>query len=213
MKKFVSRTLVVLILAYLICNALGIIIYSRKDETCVCDTAIVLGAAASDNAVSPVYRERLNHAITLYNNGYVKAIITTGGQGDGRNTSDAYAAKIYLIENGIPESDILTEDHSTITEENLSFSKEIMNEYGYETALIVSDPLHMKRSMLMAHDYGIKAFSSPTQTTMYRSIKTKFPFLCREEFFYIGYKVFKALHINIYDSNIISSHQSIAGNN
>lgn len=195
MKKFIRRTLFLLILAYILCNALGIILYARKDETCVCDTAIVLGAAVSLDDVSPVYRERLNHAITLYNDGYAQTIITTGGSIDGQSDSDAYVAKKYLVENGIPESVIITEDHSTITEENLEFSKDIMDEYGFRTALIVSDPLHMKRAMLMAKDCGIEAFSSPTQTSMYRSLKTKFPFLCREGFFYIGYKVFKALHI------------------
>ena len=64
-----------------------------------------------------------------------------------------------------------------------------MEENDLETAIIVSDPLHMKRSMLMAEDYNINASSSPTTTSMYKSLKTKIPFLLREEFFYIGYCV------------------------
>ena len=60
-------------------------------------------------------------------------------------------------------------------------------ENDLETAIIVSDPLHMKRAMLMAKDYDIKAYSSPTSTTRYKSLKTKIPFLMREEFFYLGY--------------------------
>ena len=51
-----------------------------------------------------------------------------------------------------------------------------MEENGYERAIVVSDPLHMRRAMLLAEDAGIEAFSSPTPTTMYRSLKTKIPF-------------------------------------
>jgi hypothetical protein len=47
----------------------------------------------------------------------------------------------------------------------------------------------MKRAMLIAEDYGMNALSSPTTTSMYKSLKTKIPFLLREEFFYVGYCV------------------------
>ncbi|MBY2477640.1 hypothetical protein KWV16_12200 [Clostridioides difficile] len=66
-----------------------------------------------------------------------------------------------------------------------------MNENSYHTAIIVSDPLHMKRAMLMANDYEIEAYSSPTPTTRYISLKSKLPFLAREEFFYIGYRIYR----------------------
>ena len=62
-------------------------------------------------------------------------------------------------------------------------------EHGFKDALIVSDPLHMKRAMRMAADYGITAYSSPTPTTRFVSLRSKLPFLAREVFFYIGYKM------------------------
>ena len=43
--------------------------------------------------------------------------------------------------------------------------------------LKLSDPLHMKRAMLLAEDTGMEAYGSPTPTTMFRSLKTKLPFL------------------------------------
>ena len=46
----------------------------------------------------------------------------------------------------------------------------------YKTALIVSDPLHMKRAMLQAKDAGITAYTSPTQSSRYRTRDTKFQF-------------------------------------
>lgn len=172
-------------------NVISICSFSHKDEIRPCDTAVVLGAAASEYGVSEVYKQRLNHAADLYREGTVKKIITTGGVGSGNTHSDAYMAKLYLESEGIPSEDILTEDKSTITQENLENTAQIMKENSLETALIVSDPLHMKRAMLLSKDAGINGFSSPTQTSAYRTYKTKVPFTARETFFYIGYKVYR----------------------
>jgi uncharacterized SAM-binding protein YcdF (DUF218 family) len=68
-------------------------------------------------------------------------------------------------------------------------AKKIMDGHNLDTALIVSDPLHMKRAMLYAHDHEMKAYSSPTPTSLYRSWKTKLPFLAREVFYYTGYRL------------------------
>lgn len=176
---------------YLFTDILGICLYGRKDESCRADVAIVLGAAAYEGEVSPVYRERLNHAVLLYRQKYVDKIIVTGGKGAGSEVSDAEAAKRYVIGQGVPEADVFTEDVSAITQENLENSREIMEVYGMEKALIVSDPLHMKRAMLLAKDAGIEAYTSPTGTSRYKSLKTKIPFLMREVFFYEGYKVYR----------------------
>ena len=184
-----SITLALLILAYLFITAFGIVHFGKSDSKTHSDVAIVLGAATYDGEVSPVYRERLNHGIYLYENGYADCLILTGGMGKGNSISDAAAAKEYVLSMGVPADAVFIEEKSTITEENLLYAKEIMDEKSLHTAIIVSDPLHMKRAMLMAEDYGIASCSSPTPTTMYKSIKTKLPFLMREEFFYIGYKI------------------------
>ena len=169
--------------------AVGIFQYGKQDNKTPSDVAIVLGAATYDGEVSPVYRERIHHGIWLYENGYVDYLIMTGGVGEGNQTSDAFVAKQYAIEKGVPEQAILIEEQSTITEENLEHAKAIMDAHSMDAAIIVSDPLHMKRAMLMANDYGITAYSSPTPTTMYKSARTQIPFLAREVFFYIGYSV------------------------
>ena len=182
-----SGVISLLLIVFAIGIAISIWNYGKVDEKAPADVAIVLGAAISDGEVSPVYRERINHAITLYEEGTVDFIILTGGFGEGSYKSDSQVAKEYALSQGIPEERLLIEEKSTITEENLEFSKEVMEENDLETAIIVSDPLHMKRAMLMAEDYNINALSSPTPTSMYKSLKTKIPFLLREEFFYVGY--------------------------
>lgn len=185
--------LIAIVFVYITCNVITICRYSNVYEDKKCDVAIVLGAAANDNGVSEVYKQRLCHAVELYQNNNVVKIIVTGGTGEGNNLTDAFIARKYLESVGVPSDAIIEEDKSTITQENLENAKKIMDERGYNSALIVSDPLHMKRAMLLAKDVGINAFSSPTKTSAYKSIKTKIPFVARETFFYIGYKWYKLI--------------------
>lgn len=189
LKKLVI--IVVLVICYVFSNAVSIYIYSFKDDARNADVAIVLGASTYNGHPSPVYQERINHAVELYNKHLVKKIITTGGYGKGNPVSDAYNAKLYAISQGVSEDDILTEDQSTVTLENLINAKKIMDVYNYQTALIVSDPLHMKRAMLQAKDAGINAYTSPTHSSRFRTRDTKFKFLKREVINYIGYKWYR----------------------
>ena len=196
-RNVILLSILSLFLAFLIfisATAIDIWNYGKVDEKQSADAAIVLGAALDYNTVSPVYRERINHAINLYNDGYVKYVILTGGIGEGNIYSDAFIAMEYAVSKGLPKSAILLEEMSTITEENIVFSKDIMDNNHLKTAIIVSDPIHMKRAMSMAKDYGLTAYSSPTPTTMYKTAKTKFPFLMRELILYVGYgltRIFK----------------------
>lgn len=161
--------------------------YADVDETQPADAAIILGAAVENDAPSPVFRERIRNGVSLYQNGYVTCLIFTGGIGDGDSISEAQAGKNYAMALGVPEHAIRIEENSHITEENMKYAKMIMEEQGMDTALIVSDPLHMKRAMKIAKDYGISAYSSPTRTSMYKTAKTQLPFLARETVMYIGY--------------------------
>ena len=190
-KYKVLMLLILFLVIYIGKNVFDICAFSAEDQKCRADVAVILGAAAYNGEVSPVYRERINHGITLYEEGYVDRLIVTGGTADQGEESDASAAKKYLLSRGIPEEAVLIEDQSSITQENLENSKAIMEENGYETAIIVSDPLHMKRAMLLAEDAGITAYSSPTPSTRYISLRTKIPFLARETFYYIGYKWYR----------------------
>lgn len=189
--KNIVLSILIAVMLYVSCNIISICRYSTVSSDACCDCAIVLGAAASDREVSKVYAERLNHAIILYKEKRIQRIIVTGGLGEENTKTDAEAAEEYLVSCDIPKEAIITEKTSTITQENLENSAIIMSGEKLKSALIVSDPLHMKRAMLLADDIGIEAYSSPTQTSAYKSAKTKIPFVLREMFFYIGYKWYR----------------------
>jgi len=173
-------------MGYLIYFAATIWLYGFHDETIKTDVAIVLGAGTDGILPSPVFKERLDHAIWLYQSDYVENLILTGGVSEGALRSDSAIARDYVLENGIPKQNIFIEEHSLITQQNLIYAQQIMEQNGFESVLIVSDPLHMKRAMLTASQLNMEAYSSPTTTTKYVTLKTQLPFLARETFFYIG---------------------------
>lgn len=187
-RLFYSLTAIIFI--FIVYSAFSIWSFGQNVQLVKTDVAVVLGAAVWEDEPSPVFRERINHSIWLYENGYVNNIIFTGGKGEDAAYAESEVAKNYAIKNNIPEEDIFIETKSNITEENLQYAFDIGREENFEMYTIVSDPLHMKRAMLMARDTGMEAYSSPTQTSSYQTLKSKIPFLFRELFFYVGYIVF-----------------------
>jgi uncharacterized SAM-binding protein YcdF (DUF218 family) len=167
--------------------------YAQVSDPQPADAAVVLGAAVYRDRPSPVFRERINHAVELYRSGRVAYLIFTGGFGPGDNFAEAEAARDYAIESGVPDEVILIETVSTDTEENLAEAGKIIEAMGFERVLVVSDPLHMLRAMAIAADLGLDASASPTTTSRYESIRSQAVFLVREIYFYSAYLVQRAL--------------------
>jgi len=163
--------------------------YANQFSNTSSDAAIILGAAVWNDQPSPVFQARIDHAINLHNNGRVKFLIFTGGIGHGQKIAESEAAKNYAMKHGINSQDILIETHSKITFENLTAAKALLKDNQLQSVLLVSDPLHMKRAMVMATDLDIQAAPSPTPTSLYISRRKKIGFLVRETFYYIGYLI------------------------
>lgn len=155
-------------------------LYGSRSSREPSDAAVVLGAAVWGDEPCPVFRERIRHGITLYNENVIRFLVMTGGRGDGNRRAESVVARDYALRNGVPESAILIEDESRTTWQNMVFAKRVMDRHGLRTALIVSDPIHMRRAMRMARDAGLIARPAPTPTTRYISPRKKLRFLWRE---------------------------------
>lgn len=191
-KKFwfrLSCAVIIIFLIFIGHSAISIWSFSNQVQYVKTDAAVVLGAAVWGNEPSPVFRERINHAIWLYKNDYVDKIIFTGGKSKGDEFAESEAAREYAIQNDVNEEDIFIETKSKITEENLKYAYEIANENHLKSFTIVSDPLHMKRALFIAETIGMKAYSSPTPSSVYKTFGSKLPFFLRELFYYVGYIV------------------------
>ena len=155
------------------------------------DCAIVLGAGVQKSIPSPVVQARIDHAVALYHQGIVRNLVFTGGLGSGDDVAESEAARTSAISQGIPPAAIHTERNSHTTLQNLREAKRIMESAGLRTAVIVSDPYHLRRADSMAADLGIAPTSSATPTTRYQSLSTKVPFLLRETYFTLHYWIFR----------------------
>jgi len=121
------------------------------------DAIIVLGCAVYGDTPSPFFKERLEEALKLYKEGYGRYIIISGGKGPGESISEAEAGKRYFLEKGVASKNILLDNKSFSTYENLLFSKEIMEKNSLKTAIIVSNKFHLKRASVIAKRIGIDA--------------------------------------------------------
>ena len=126
------------------------------------DAAIVLGAAAWGSKPSPVYRERINEALLLYQQGRVHWIIFTGGTREPGFLTEAEVGRQFSAKHGIPAKNMLIDPESRTTWQNLEHARDLMSSAGIHSALLVSDPLHMRRAITMATDLGLQVESAPT---------------------------------------------------
>ena len=182
-----ARGLFLLLVLWLWFLANQIYRYSRESYSSPADVAIVLGAAVWNERPSPVFEERIKHAIDLYKSGSVQAIVFTGGFGKGDRSAESQVAREYAIQRGVPAEHVYLETRSRTTRENLQEAKRILDQQNLLNAVVVSDPLHMRRAVTIARDLGIAAHPSPTPTSRYRTWQSRLGFLLRETYYYASY--------------------------
>jgi len=180
----IAGALVVLALLWAVAPAALIWRQGAIDGARPSDCVIVLGAAAYHHRPSPVFEERIRHAIDLYDRGMAKAIVFTGGHGTGAPFAESEVGRDYALRQGVPAQAIHVETVSRTTLENLREAQRVMQDHQLATAIIVSDPLHLKRAAMIAEQLGIDAVTSPTPTTRFRSWGSRLRFLARETWFY-----------------------------
>ena len=139
-------------------------------------TAVVLGCQVRGNTPSLLLKKRIDTAFE-----YLKAhpnakCIASGGQGSDENISEAECIKEYLVNMGIDESRIFIENRSVNTNENISFSAEIIKKNGLnENMAIVTDGFHEMRAAVIAKSLGHEcgAVSSKTPTRYVSAFTTR----------------------------------------
>lgn len=98
---------------------------------------------------------RLLTTARLYNKTKLPIIIS-GGSVYGESGSEAEIAKRQLIDLGISEKDIITEDKSRTTTENAIYTSRIMEEYNFSKPILVTSAFHMERSIMNFTNANIK---------------------------------------------------------
>ncbi|HFU7090034.1 TPA: YdcF family protein [Bacillus cereus] len=133
------------------------------------DFIIVLGSGLIGDRVPPLLGSRLDKGMDEYLK-YNKEpkIIVSGGQGPDELVSEASAMKKYLVNKGMKEEDILMEDKSRNTLQNMMFSKNIMD--GMKTdhkSIFVTNNYHVFRASIYARLAGLKCEGVGSKTAKY----------------------------------------------
>lgn len=120
---------------------------------------VVLGALVNGDKISTSLRYRLDAAITMYEEEEDLVFVVSGGQGPEENNSEAYYMKKYMVEQGVPSKQILMEDKSRDTYQNLQYSKEVIEKDAKEdvsSITVVSNAFHTYRAKFLAEKVGFK---------------------------------------------------------
>ncbi len=128
-------------------------------------TAIVLGCRVYGERASLSLVERLEAAYEYLIENPEADCVVSGGQGAGEDISEAECMYRWLVDKGIDPSRIYKEDLSTSTEENIAFSKEVINEHGLNCeVVIITNEYHVYRAGLIANDNGMIWGTKPGKT-------------------------------------------------
>lgn len=91
------------------------------------DYVIILGAKVEEGRISNSLQKRLDKAIEYSQRNPDTVWILSGGQGRDEPASEARVMFEYMRYNGVPESQLVMEDRSRNTTQNITFSKEIID--------------------------------------------------------------------------------------
>lgn len=159
-----------LIIATLYCNIRAARHVPNYDK----DFVIILGSKIrEDGTLTPLLKGRVDRAIEFGNKQYEIAkkkiiYIPSGGKGNDEKIAEAEAIKNYLIEKGINKNQIIIEDKSTSTIENMKFSKSKIDKVNKEAKIsFATTSYHVFRSGVIANEQGIDCEGMGSKTKWY----------------------------------------------
>ena len=138
------------------------------------DYLIVLGCGIrADGTPTPLLRGRLNRAIEFYyrqlnETGKELIFVVAGGKGPDESIPESECMRNYLLEHGIRPGQILTEDRSTDTAENMRFSRDIIHasDPAAKVAFFTTN-YHVFRAGLKARRVKMRAVGVGADTKWY----------------------------------------------
>jgi uncharacterized SAM-binding protein YcdF (DUF218 family) len=136
------------------------------------DFVVMLGSGLiGGDRVPPLLASRLEkgraiHDAQVARGGRAPVLLTSGGKGSDERVAEARAMADWLIARGVPAGRVVLEDRSRTTDENLAFSRVIMEEQagpGYR-CVVVTNNFHAFRAAMTARRAGVngQVLGSPT---------------------------------------------------
>ena len=172
-----SRTWPLVLLAALLACALafavllGLVLSGARDKVEGEPGAmVILGCQVKPWGPSVLLQDRLDKALDYLEDHPDLTIVVSGGQGPDEPVSEARCMYDYLTEHGVDGAQILMEDQSHNTVENLRYTMDLLAEAGYDTTadmVVVSNGFDLSRvwmlwSRVCGGDYNLSTLAAPS---------------------------------------------------
>jgi len=111
------------------------------------DAGVILGAAVwGGNRPSPVLKERINKGYEIYNKEIVPKLVITGG-GSPNEMTEAAVSKDVLVKYGVNPNDLISENSSNSTIEQIHFVRDnLYKSKNWNKIILISDNFHLMRA-------------------------------------------------------------------
>lgn len=128
------------------------------------DYLVILGAGLRGEVPSTALFQRLYASLEYVEMNPRVKIVVSGGKGPGESITEAEAMERFLIKHGIAKGQIIKEEKSTSTVENLKFTTAILEKIEKKENIevtIVTNNFHMFRAKFLAQRQGLKVYGYP----------------------------------------------------
>ena len=175
------RLILIYLIAYFECMLLSTVActYLATKYTPVLDRdyIIILGCGIrKDEGLTPLLKGRVDSAVAFGNKQYEQTgkhavYVPSGGQGDDEVISESEAMKNYLLGIGVPPEQIILEDKSVNTMQNMQFSKKVIEDHGgaieNKKVAFATTNYHVFRGYILARKNGFEAKGISAKTKPY----------------------------------------------
>lgn len=131
------------------------------------DAGVILGAAVwGGNRPSPVLRERINKGFEIYDRKNVRKLVLTGG-GSPNEMTEGDVAKNELIKYGVDPKNLIVENNSNSTMEQLQFVRDFLyKNMNWKKIILISDNYHLFRCKQICSFNNINADAISSDTPL-----------------------------------------------
>lgn len=150
---------------------LGTVLFGARDQVRGTPGAmIILGCQVKEDGPSVLLQDRLDTALAYLSDHPDLTVVVSGGQGPDEPVSEARCMYDYLTAHGVPAENILLEERSHNTWENLRYSIALLEAEGRDPAggtVVVSNGFHLARVRMLwaraaGREEGLSLLAAPS---------------------------------------------------
>lgn len=137
-------------------------LYDAKNLSDV-DCVLVLGAGLKNGGPSDMLKERLDKAVSLYNDNN-KLLLLMSGDHSKEYYDEVNVMKRYAVLNNVPSSSVFMDHAGLSTYDSLKRAKDV---FGVKKIIVVTQGYHLSRALYIASSLGLEAYGIDATEKIY----------------------------------------------